>query len=124
MPRPSVCAPGVLTATLLILLALTTVTALRTLGVILVVAMLVIPGATGFLLARSFGPMLLISSAVGAAAAVMGLYSSYWRDISTGGAIVLAASSQFVVAYLCSPGHGLLAALRRRRRSSQPAAVG
>ncbi|MGO1192379.1 MAG: metal ABC transporter permease [Nesterenkonia sp.] len=115
---------GVLTAVLLILLALTTVTALQTLGVILVVAMLVIPGATGFLLARSFGTMLLLSSAVGAAAAVLGVYASYWWDVSTGGAIVLAASAQFVLAYLCSPRHGLVAALRRRRASSASAAVG
>ncbi|WP_022872355.1 metal ABC transporter permease [Nesterenkonia alba] len=110
---------GALTWTLLVLLALTTVTALQTLGVILVVAALVIPGATGFLLARSFGPMLGLSAGVGAVAAVVGVYTSYYWDISTGGAIVLAASSQFLLAYLFSPRRGLLARgvrrLKRRR---------
>ena len=109
---------AVLTAVLLMLLALTTVTALQTLGVILVVAMLVIPGATAFLLARSFGVMLVISSSVGATAAVVGVYASYWWDVSTGGAIVLAASAQFLLAYLGSSRRGLVAALRRRRRPS------
>ena len=115
---------SVLTGVMLMLLALTTVTALQTLGVILVVSMLVIPGATGFLLARSFGVMLRISAAVGAVAAVLGVYSSYWWDVSPGGAIVLAASAQFVLAYLCSPRHGLVAALRRRHLAPRSAAVG
>lgn len=106
---------AVLTAVLLVLLALTTVTALQTLGVILVVAMLVIPGATAFLLARSFGVMLMIGAAAGVLAAVAGVYASYWWDVSTGGAIVLAAAAQFLLAYLGSPRRGLLAALRRRR---------
>ncbi|NLS10299.1 metal ABC transporter permease [Nesterenkonia sp. MY13] len=91
---------GVLTTVLLVLLALTTITALQTLGVILVVAMLVIPGATGFLVARSFPVMLGISVAVGILAAVIGVYASYWLNISTGGAIVLAAAGQFALGYL------------------------
>lgn len=91
---------GVLTTVLLVLLALTTITALQTLGVILVVAMLVIPGATGFLVARSFPVMLGISVAVGILAAVIGVYASYWLNISTGGAIVLAAAGQFALVYL------------------------
>ncbi|GFZ84163.1 membrane protein [Nesterenkonia alkaliphila] len=107
---------GVLTGVLLVLLALTTVTALQTLGVILVVAVLVIPGATAFLLVRSFGAMLAVSSAVGAVSAVAGVYASYWWDLSTGGSIVLAASAQFILAYLLSPKRGLLSQLWRRIR--------
>lgn len=106
---------GVLTGVLLTLLALTTVTALQTLGVILVVAALVIPGATAFLLVRSFGAMLAVSAGVGAVAAVLGVYASYWWDVSTGGAIVLAASAQFVLAYLASPRQGVIARAWRRR---------
>lgn len=111
---------GVLTVTLLVLLAVTTVTALQTLGVILVVAMLVIPGATAFLLARSFATMLLISSTIGVLAAVIGVYTSYWWDISTGGAIVLAASAQFSLAYLFSPRRGVVTMLLGRLRHPAP----
>lgn len=111
---------SVLTAVLLVLLALTTVTALQTLGVILVVAMLVIPGATGFLVARSFTVMLLVSASVGVIAALAGVNASYWWDISPGGAIVLAASAQFVLAYLAAPHRGLMAQLLRRRRLPAP----
>lgn len=106
---------GVLTTLLLMLLALTTITALQTLGVILVVAILVIPGATAFLLVRSFGRMLAVSAAVGGLSAVLGVYTSYWLDVSTGGSIVLAASAQFLLAYLFSPRRGLLPQLWRRR---------
>ncbi|NDK32327.1 metal ABC transporter permease [Nesterenkonia haasae] len=110
---------GVLTGVLLMLLALTTVTALQTLGVILVVAALVIPGATAFLLVRSFGAMLAVSAGVGAFAAVAGVYASYWWDVSTGGAIVLAATAQFALAYLLSPRQGLIAQAWRRRRPAR-----
>ncbi|GAB3846169.1 metal ABC transporter permease [Nesterenkonia populi] len=106
---------SVLTGTLLVLLALTTVTALQTLGVILVVAVLVIPGATGFLVAKRFTSMLMISTAVGAIAAVVGVYVSYWLDVSTGGSIVLAASAQFVLALAVSRGRSPLGRLLSRR---------
>lgn len=115
---------GLLTAVLLVLLALTTVTALQTLGVILVVAILVLPGATAFLLVRSFGAMLAVSASVGALAAGIGVYVSYWANVSTGGSIVLAASAQFILAYLLSPKRGLLPQLWRRwgrRTSTVPA---
>lgn len=115
---------GLLTAVLLVLLALTTVTALQTLGVILVVAILVLPGATAFLLVRSFGAMLAVSASVGALSAVIGVYVSYWANVSTGGSIVLAASAQFILAYLLSPKRGLLPQLWRRwgrRTSTVPA---
>lgn len=105
-----------LVVTLLFLLALTTVTALQTLGVILVVAMLVIPGATAFLVARRFPVMLLISAAVGAVSAIAGVYVSYWWDVSTGGAIVLCAAAQFTLAYLLAPRRGMLPQWWRRRR--------
>lgn len=105
-----------LVVTLLFLLALTTVTALQTLGVILVVAMLVIPGATAFLVARRFPVMLLLSAAVGAVSAIAGVYVSYWWDVSTGGAIVLCAAAQFTLAYLLAPRRGMLPQWWRRRR--------
>lgn len=109
--------PTALVMALLFLLALTTVTALQTLGVILVVAMLVIPGATAFLVARRFPVMLLLSAAVGAFSALSGVYISYWWDVSTGGTIVLCAAAQFTLAYLLAPRRGLIPQLWRRRRT-------
>ncbi|GAA1805400.1 metal ABC transporter permease [Nesterenkonia flava] len=115
---------GVLSAVLLVLLAITTVTALQTLGVILVVAMLIIPGAAGFLVARTFGLMLTVSALVGGLAAVLGVYASWWLDVSTGGAIVLSASALFALAYLGGPHRGVVPRLlRRRRASSHPVSV-
>ncbi|MDO5492296.1 MAG: metal ABC transporter permease [Nesterenkonia sp.] len=113
-----------LAALLLALLALTTVTALQTLGVILVVAMLVIPGATALLLCRTFGRMLVVSSVGAAGSAVVGLYSSYWFDVASGAAVVLTQSVLFTLAYLFAPGRGLLARLTEGRRHRRSGASG
>ncbi|MDR8020196.1 metal ABC transporter permease [Nesterenkonia aerolata] len=117
-----------LAALLLSLLALTTVTALQTLGVILVVAMLVIPGATALLLSRTFSRMLLLSSLSAVLSALIGLYASYWLDVASGATIVLTQAVQFTLAYLFAPRRGLIARLsegRRRRRisSTEPTAA-
>ncbi|WP_344683532.1 metal ABC transporter permease [Actinocorallia glomerata] len=105
-----------LSAVLLMLLALTTVTALQTLGIILVVAMLVIPGATAMLLTRTFGRMLIVASASAVLSALVGVYLSYWGDVATGGTIVLVQSAQFAMAYLFAPRKGVLGRLAHRRR--------
>ncbi len=105
--------PGRWSTLLLMLLALTAVTALQTLGVILVVAMLVIPGATAAMLTRTFGPMLWVSCSSAIASAIAGVYLSYWWDLSTSGCIVLAQSVQFGLAYLLAPRKGLLSTWRR-----------
>ncbi|GAA1171167.1 metal ABC transporter permease [Nesterenkonia xinjiangensis] len=109
-----------LSAVLLMLLALTTVTALQTLGIILVVAMLVIPGATALLVTRTFGPMLAVASSSAVASAVVGVYASYWLDIATGGTIVLVQAAQFTAAYLFAPRKGLLGQAVRRHRPAAP----
>lgn len=113
-----------LAALLLMLLALTTVTALQTLGVILVVAMLVIPGATALLLCRTFGRMLAVSSLGAVASAVVGLYSSYWLDVASGATIVLTQSVLFTLAYLFAPRRGLFARLSEGRRHRRTGAAG
>ncbi|GAA3280710.1 metal ABC transporter permease [Nesterenkonia halophila] len=110
-----------LSALLLVLLALTTVTALQTLGIILVVAMLVIPGATGMLTCRTFGRMLMVSSGGAVFAAVSGVYLSYWLDLSTGGTIVLMQSTLFGLAYVLAPHKGLIARAARARRTAAAA---
>lgn len=108
-------------ALLLGLLALTVVVGLQAVGIILVVAMLITPGATAFLLARSFDRMLVLAVVITATAAVSGVYASYYLDISTGASVVLAQALAFAVVYLAAPRTGLVAQLARRRRPVQRA---
>lgn len=111
----------VLDALLLGLLALSVVVGLQAVGIILVVAMLITPGATAFLLTRSFDRMLVLAVVITATAAVTGIYASYYLDISTGAAVVLAQALAFAAAYFGAPRSGLIAQLRRRRRPVRPA---
>lgn len=74
--------------TFLILLAITITSSLQTVGIILVIAMLITPGSTAFLLSKRFSTMLKIAIAVSVFSSVVGAYASYYLDISTGGAIV------------------------------------
>lgn len=97
------------------LLAASTVAALQTVGAFLVVAMVVIPGATAYLLADRFGAMIVISVATGAGSSALGAYLSYFLDAATGGIIVLIQALAFAAAFLLSPRHGFLAARRRTR---------
>ena len=106
-----------LRALLLGLLALTVVTALQAVGIILVVAMLITPGATVVLLSRRFDRMLLLAVLITAASAVAGVYASYHLDVATGGSIVLAQAVAFLLAFLFGPRGGMLARLRGRRRA-------
>lgn len=112
--------PRMLGAILLGLLALTSVVALQAVGVVLVVAMLIIPGATAYLLTDRFQRMLLIAPAISVLCAIIGLYSSYYLDTASGGMVVLAQGAVFLLVYLFGPRHGLIgrgvAARQRRRR--------
>ncbi|WP_154605308.1 metal ABC transporter permease [Arthrobacter sp. AQ5-05] len=100
--------PRMLGAFLLGLLALTSVVALQAVGVVLVVAMLIIPGATAYLLTDRFGRMLVLAPTISAACAVVGLYASYYLDAASGGMVVLTQGAAFALVYFFSPRHGLL----------------
>nr|WP_300499754.1 metal ABC transporter permease [uncultured Rhodococcus sp.] len=106
--------PSVLSGLMLTLLALTTVVALQAVGVILVVAMLITPGATAYLLTQRFGQMLLLAPAIGIGCAIVGIYVSFYLDVSSGGTVVLAQGTVFTLAYLFSPSQGIVT--RRLRR--------
>jgi ABC-type Mn2+/Zn2+ transport system permease subunit len=99
---------GALRNLLLVLLALTVVASLQTVGVGLAAAMLVTPAATAFLLVRRLFPMMLVSAFFGALSSIVGLYASWWLDIVSGSAIVLAATLFFLVAFALSPRRRLL----------------
>ena len=100
--------PRLLGALLLGLLALTAVVALQVVGVILVVAMLIIPGATAYLLTDRFGRMLVIAPVMSALSSVLGIYLSYWMDASPGGLVVVVQGAVFALVYLFGPRHGLI----------------
>jgi manganese/iron transport system permease protein len=104
----------VLHYTLLTLLSATAVAALQTVGACLVVAMLVTPGATAYLLTDRFGRMIGIATTMGVVTSVVGAYASYFFDGSTGGCIVTLQSLLFVLALVFAPKHGLRAARNRR----------
>ena len=93
---------------MLILLALTVVVSLQTVGVGLAAAMLVTPAATAYLLTRRLISMMLISALLGALSSVIGLYISYYVNIVSGSAIVLTATAFFLLAFLFNPRQGLL----------------
>ena len=110
--------PAFLSGLMLTLLALTTVVALQAVGVILVVAMLITPGATAYLLTQRFGRMLLLAPAIGVGCAVVGIYVSFYLDVSSGGTVVLAQGSVFTLAYLFSPTQGIVTRALRRREAA------
>lgn len=111
-----------LSVLLLGLLALTVVVALQAVGIVLVVAMLITPGATAYLMTRRFGRMLALSVLVTAIAAVLGIYASYYLDVSTGGAVVVSQSMIFLLAYLFGARGGVVTAWFRRRQQAVVAA--
>jgi ABC-type Mn2+/Zn2+ transport system permease subunit len=112
---------GLLRNLLLVLLALTVVVSLQTVGIGLVTAMLVTPGATAYLLTRRLPSMMLIAAIVGAGSAVIGLYLSFYVNVASGAAVVLVCTACFVVTYLFAPERGLVwGALRRREVGAVP----
>ena len=116
---------GLFLGTLLLgLLALTAVVALQVVGVILVVAMLIIPGATAYLLTDRFGRMLLIAPTMSVLCSVLGIFLSYWLDAAPGGLVVVIQGAAFALVYLFSPRHGLIGRriIARRAGRAVPAA--
>ena len=107
--------PQLLKAIFFTLLSASTVAAMQTVGAFLVVAMVVTPGATAYLLTDRFPRLLVLASAIGAGSGAVGAYISYFLDGATGGIIVLLQTTLFLVAFLFAPKHGLLAARRRAR---------
>ncbi|WP_156906522.1 metal ABC transporter permease [Alteribacter aurantiacus] len=93
---------------LMLLLSLVTVASLQTVGIILVVAMLITPGATAYLLTDRFPVMLGLSAVFGVISAVMGLFFSVIYDVSSGASIVLVASALFGLAFFFSPKQGIV----------------
>jgi len=98
---------GILHYLLLTLLSLSAVVGLQTVGIILVVAMLITPGATAYLLTDRFDKMTLLAVISSSFSSVLGVYISYWSDIETGGSIVLVQTLIFLIAFLFAPRYGI-----------------
>lgn len=106
---------------LLAMLAATAVAALQAVGACLVVAVLVTPGATAYLLTDRFSTMLWLSAALGACTSLVGAWASYFLNGATGGCIVTLQAIVFLAAFTFAPKHGVLAARRNARPCQQPA---
>ncbi len=107
----------------LALLAVATVVAIKVVGIVLVVAMLVTPAATARLLVRRIPHIMALATLLGALAAVTGLYLSYYLNVASGAAVVLVATGLFLLALLLSPRNGLLGWWWRRRLALRTRAV-
>jgi manganese/iron transport system permease protein len=94
---------------LLVLLGITIVTAIQAVGIVLVVALLVTPSATAYLLTRRFHHMILSSVAIGSLSALLGIYLSYYLDLASGAAIILVATAFFFVVLAVTGGSRRLA---------------
>ncbi|KAA8726705.1 MAG: metal ABC transporter permease [Ewingella americana] len=95
------------------------VAALQTVGAILVIAMVITPGATAYLLTDRFSHLLMISVAIGAVTSAVGAWLSYYLDGATGGVIVCLQTSVFLLAFVFAPKHGWLANHFRIRAKAQ-----
>ncbi|MDQ0257299.1 iron/zinc/copper transport system permease protein [Evansella vedderi] len=93
---------------LMLVLSLVTVASLNSVGIILVVAMLITPGATAYLLTDRLPVMMGLSAVFGSVSAIIGVYYSFIYDVATGASIVLVASIFFIIAFLLSPKHGII----------------
>jgi len=98
---------GMLHYLLLTLLSLSAVVGLQTVGIILVVAMLITPGATAYLLTDRFDRMTILAVVSSSFSSILGVYISYWSDIETGGSIVLVQTIIFLIAFLFAPKYGI-----------------
>ena len=96
------------------LLSACVVAALQTVGAILVIAMVITPGATAYLLTDKFKTLIKIAVALGAITGFVGVYLSYYLDGATGGVIVTLQTLLFLLAFLFSPKYGLMSQKRRK----------
>jgi manganese/zinc/iron transport system permease protein len=108
--------PTLLHYALMAIVSVTAVGAFEAVGSILVVALMIAPPATAYLIADRLWHMLVLSAALGAAAAIAGYWVAHWLDASIAGAIASMAGVEFLLAFLLAPGRGLVATWRRRAR--------
>src|SRR5690606_15806365 len=104
---------------LMSLLSMTIVTSLQSVGIVLLVAMLITPPATAYLLTDKMKPLLFLSAGIGTLAGVTGLFLSYYLNFSSGASMVLVSVTFFALAFFFSPKEGILTKALRRRKKAQ-----
>jgi manganese/iron transport system permease protein len=110
--------PDLLKVLFFTLLSAATVAALQTVGAFLVIALVVTPGATAYLLSDRFPIIIILSVAMGALSCFAGAYISYFTNGATGGVIICLQTALFLIAFVVAPKHGLLASRRKARLAS------
>ncbi|MDP0930040.1 metal ABC transporter permease [Paracoccus onubensis] len=115
--------PGLLKAVFFVLLSACVVAAMQTVGAFLVIAMVVTPGATAYLLCDRFPRLIMTSVAIGTVTSFAGAYLSYFLDGATGGVIVVLQTLIFLAVFVLAPKHGLLAARRKAAEALRAEAV-
>ncbi|MBI4439906.1 metal ABC transporter permease [Candidatus Woesearchaeota archaeon] len=101
---------------LMFLLSVTIVASLQTVGIVLVIAMLITPGAAAYLLVRRLSHMMLVAAGIGIVSSLAGLYFSYYLNVASGAMMVLVAGLIFLLAFLFSPREGVIWKTIRKRR--------
>lgn len=99
------------------LLSAACVAALQTVGAFLVIAMVITPGATAYLLTDRFPRLLFVSVLIGTGSSIVGAYLSYFLNGATGGLIICLQTALFVLAFFFAPKHGLFASKRRAKEA-------
>ena len=107
--------PSLLKTIFFILLSASVVAAMQTVGAFLVIALVVTPGATAYLLCDRFPRLIITSVTIGSVTSSIGAYISYFLNGATGGIIVTLQTLIFLVAFFVAPKHGLLAAKRKAK---------
>ena len=105
------------------LLAATVVASLQAVGIIMVVAMIIAPGATAYQWTDRLGVMLALSAVIGLFSAGMGFIVSFWQNWPTGPAMTVVAGGLFIISMFFSPGYGIIANTVKRRRNVRHIAV-
>ncbi len=105
---------------LMTLLTMVTVASLQTVGIVLVVAMLITPAATAYLLTDRLWVMIFLAAGIGVISSIVGLYFSFTYNLASGATIVIAATGIFILVFFLSPKHGLVwkSLKARRKRAS------
>lgn len=106
---------------IMVLLTMATVASLQTVGVVLVVAMLITPAATAYLLTNRYWMMIILAAFFGSISSIIGLFISFNHNLSSGAVIVLAATTIFILAFIFSPKQGILWQAMRSQKSKATA---
>lgn len=109
--------PGLLKAMFFVLLSASIVAAMITVGAFLVIAMVVTPGATAYLLCDRFPRLIVVSVLIGAVTSFLGAYVSYFLDGATGAVIVTSQTAIFLATFVLAPKHGLIATRRKAAKT-------